>query len=492
MDEYRPRLRAHLQLDGDVVHDRLLGHTVTLTTVVAAVAGRLDGETAWTAIRAAVGAAGHRPDEVDGALRALLALLAVEGAGDALLERLSRVVARQEPLPTLVLGGARFACQGSGACCEGYRLGPLSDDDVARLAGLDLAAASAHVVGRGWHDEGGDRYLDKRDDRCVFLDDERRCGLHARFGADAKPAFCRLYPLDTFATVAGVWVVDRGTCACFATATCSGAALVDELPRLRPLLAPPRLRHPLVLVDDVTWDHGLYLRFVDAGTALVRAEHAGVAATVRALGRLLASASTAVRDCPLAPGQPEGALDAALAAEPARWYQPATDVEAGVATVVALLAELAAATSALARDTGAVQAARARALASLCADTAAMLVAAPAAPVASTLEPALDAVLRISLRQQLVGRQALVGDRAGAGLLRLALIVLLSLAGARRHAGARALVAADLDHGHVLATRWLHAPELAAIVVAYEPRWRLVLDGLERAVDLATRVVVVR
>jgi hypothetical protein len=39
--------------------------------------------------------------------------------------------------------------------------------------------------------------------RCAFLDPEDRCGIHARFGLEAKPAVCQQYPLVVLETEAG-------------------------------------------------------------------------------------------------------------------------------------------------------------------------------------------------------------------------------------------------------------------------------------------------
>jgi hypothetical protein len=103
----------------------------------------------------------------------------------------------------------------------------------------------------------------------------------------------------------------------------------------------------------------------------------------------------------------------------------------------------------------------------------------PAAPPAE-----LDVALRLSMRQQLFGRHALVRGHAGIGLVRIGLIQLLALTGARHDAGARALTATDLSRGHMLATRSLFTGALDEVLVAHAPAWRELLDGL----SLATRL----
>jgi hypothetical protein len=94
----------------------------------------------------------------------------------------------------------------------------------------------------------------------------------------------------------------------------------------------------------------------------------------------------------------------------------------------------------------------------------------------------VDEALRISMRQQLFGRHVLVKNHAGAGLVRIALIQLLALAGARRDAGRRALTAADLNRGHTLATRGFQTGRLDDVLAANDPQWRVLLAGHVRAV----------
>src|SRR5262249_52636181 len=123
---------------------------------------------------------------------------AVEGAGDATAARADRLARGEEALRLVILDGARFQCQGSGACCRSYVFGPLYDDDIARLEGLDFPDLERPFVVAA---NGGPR-LRSVGDRCIFLDADERCRIHLRYGAEAKPRICRLYPLEAHATVA--------------------------------------------------------------------------------------------------------------------------------------------------------------------------------------------------------------------------------------------------------------------------------------------------
>jgi Fe-S-cluster containining protein len=487
---FRPRLRAHLRLEQDRLDDRLLDRSVHLKDAAAALAPLLDGATEWLDIRSTLVELGHAPEAVDNALRRLLFLHAIEGAGDATVAKLERLLRGEETVPTSILEGARFGCQGSGACCQGYAFGPLTDADVATLDALDLAAVFPNVEPPYVETDEGGRYLRRDGDRrCVFLNGERRCGLHAAFGSDAKPGFCRLFPLDSFGTIEGIRVVDRGTCASFAVSARVGLPLVDDLPRVRPLLPPPVLHHPLVLVGEWAWDYAVMLRFTTAATTLVKRNLGTASETLMAIGRCLDALMEATAQCPLEPGQPDAVVSAVLASDATSWYRPA-DSDAAIAGTHAMSDLLRALGVAFteAIDGGDTHPLAARDLAALLEHTATAITADVLPATAPAANAGVDEALRISMRQQLFGRQFLVGGHANAGLVRIAVIQLLALAGARIEAGARALTAADLNRGHVLATRAFESGKVDAVLVAHEPRWRVLLDGLARA---AQRTIVV-
>ena len=487
---YRPKLRGHVRVEGAMLFDDLLRREVELEGAALAVAVRLDGGEAWGAIRAGLMGDGHDVDDLDSALRGFLLLHYVEGAGDALTAKLAGVVHQTEEVPLAILGEARFACQGSGACCSGYAFGPLSDADVARIDSLDLAAAFPEVTPPWFEEREGSRYLTKVDDRCVFLAADRRCGLHGAFGAEAKPQFCRMYPLDSFGTVEGIRVVDRGTCATFGVSARSGLPLYDDMARVSPLLDAPVLHHPVVLVEGRAWDYGLFLRFTDVAIELVQEKVGTAADTLHAIARCLDALAQAMAVCPLEPGQPDDLATAVLALDGAGWYRsPRADAAArGVRDLGALIAALAAAVNE-AIDEGRARSStpRFREFAVAAEQLVAAIAnvddawAAPAPAHGADVEDAL----RISMRQQLFGRHVLADGYAGAGLVRIGLIQLFALAGARQQAGARPLTAADLSRGHMLATRVFQTGALDGILADHEPRWRQLVDGLW----LAARVV---
>jgi lysine-N-methylase len=88
-------------------------------------------------------------------------------------------------------------CHGCGDCCRQLEA-VITDEEKHRLEKLDLAGDAAIAPGpwfvrRGWWPKQW--ALRRRSDgSCVFLTSANRCRLHERFGPDAKPFVCKLFP----------------------------------------------------------------------------------------------------------------------------------------------------------------------------------------------------------------------------------------------------------------------------------------------------------
>jgi lysine-N-methylase len=89
-------------------------------------------------------------------------------------------------------------CHACGSCCTDYWV-PVSDEERRRIEqqGWDQDAALAGKqlfvkYGPWWRRKY--RLAQGPGDRCVFLDDKGLCRIHSKFGIEAKPFACRLYP----------------------------------------------------------------------------------------------------------------------------------------------------------------------------------------------------------------------------------------------------------------------------------------------------------
>jgi lysine-N-methylase len=89
-----------------------------------------------------------------------------------------------------------WSCHGCTDCCRGGLLIALSPVEKQRLekqnwTPADRVDPTTMVVPEG----SGFRLGHQDNGACVFLDPSGRCRIHAKFGEDAKPLACRLYPL---------------------------------------------------------------------------------------------------------------------------------------------------------------------------------------------------------------------------------------------------------------------------------------------------------
>lgn len=88
-------------------------------------------------------------------------------------------------------------CQGCANCCREYQVF-ITDEERQRIEGQnwqqdpDLAGKTL-IVPDGSRREPRYR-LNHHDGGCVFLNAAGRCRIHERFGSEAKPLACRLYP----------------------------------------------------------------------------------------------------------------------------------------------------------------------------------------------------------------------------------------------------------------------------------------------------------
>jgi len=107
----------------------------------------------------------------------------------------ANLMATMRTLPVLMPSAPdqRWSCHSCGDCCR-VLVGHLFDVDRKRLDQQDWEKSDGIVpyVRAGRH-----HVLNKRPDgACVFLTDDNRCLIHSRFGEEAKPFACRVFPFS--------------------------------------------------------------------------------------------------------------------------------------------------------------------------------------------------------------------------------------------------------------------------------------------------------
>ena len=82
-------------------------------------------------------------------------------------------------------------CHGCSDCCRTYHV-RVTPDEKAAIDGQNWADVPEAVV---WDAKNAEFQLNhKPDGACVFLGDDNRCRIHAKFGPLGKPLACRVYP----------------------------------------------------------------------------------------------------------------------------------------------------------------------------------------------------------------------------------------------------------------------------------------------------------
>lgn len=206
--------------------------------------------------------------------------------------------------PIETLPDARWDCHGCTTCCRSYLLGPVEPEVVARLESLGVSAQHP-----GWYrtqpgPAGPAHFLARRDGACVFLQDNGRCEIHARFGADHKPGFCREYPFQSSRDGTRTTVTVRPSCAGLhqtwrtGTAVATGAQEIVDLPRVLPI--PRASGAPVPLLPGVGVSPETWKKLVPA--LLRRLE--GFEGTPGAVAADVRAAIVAATNRPLPPADP--------------------------------------------------------------------------------------------------------------------------------------------------------------------------------------------
>jgi len=157
-------------------------------------------------------------------------------------------------------------CHGCGICCR-HVIIPLSSEEYQRICGqgwdkdAELAGRRLFVKMSLWKAQY--RLAHRPDGFCVFLSSEGRCRIHEKFGPEAKPLICRMFPyqlvpLDRFA-----YLTLRHNCP--SVIAQHGRSLEEQEDSWRPLVETDRFRvhsvppPPLTATYRGSWNQFLYV-----------------------------------------------------------------------------------------------------------------------------------------------------------------------------------------------------------------------------------------
>ena len=148
-----------------------------------------------------------------------------------------------DDVPLLIPADLRFSCSACGSCCHGVNVGPVTPDVLAGLEGERREALTRDFgTARGLFftmtPEGEDRDIvvcQTRNGACTFLEADGLCAIHRRYGEDAKPHVCRLFPYQFLRTPAGIAVGLQLECRDLLAAS-RGRPVAEQADSLRALL----------------------------------------------------------------------------------------------------------------------------------------------------------------------------------------------------------------------------------------------------------------
>ena len=99
-------------------------------------------------------------------------------------------------LPTI----QNWNCQSCSGCCRQHGI-YITDEEHARIEGQGWTESDGIRPGQplfvrmgGMLEKKWWRLAHQPDGGCVFLNEDGLCRIHAKFGEDAKPLACRIYP----------------------------------------------------------------------------------------------------------------------------------------------------------------------------------------------------------------------------------------------------------------------------------------------------------
>ena len=139
-----------------------------------------------------------------------------------------------------VLSDARWSCQSCGACCRGFSFGPVEEHIVRGLEAKNIAEHWEPAKEEWYirHPQTGDLYFTHVDGHCIFLQEDNLCAIHARWGSEAKPWFCREYPFSVVEDEEGLNITVRDDCGGFHKSMDSGELVSAQVEEILSIVRP--------------------------------------------------------------------------------------------------------------------------------------------------------------------------------------------------------------------------------------------------------------
>ena len=146
-------------------------------------------------------------------------------------------------LPIVILPTEeKWDCHQCGICCRGS-LVPLDDVDIENLRSQKWdehpGFLNTPIMVRNRSSQRPYRLAHRIDGSCVFLSDQGLCQIHSKFGPEAKPTVCRVFPLQLIPRSGSVSLTIRR--ACPSAAADSGSLLKQHLPIVQKFVREGRL-----------------------------------------------------------------------------------------------------------------------------------------------------------------------------------------------------------------------------------------------------------
>lgn len=147
-------------------------------------------------------------------------------------------------LPVIrIAGEERWDCQACGICCRGSIV-LLSETDLQRIRDQrwedDPVQAGQAYLERDARASGKFRLKQRPDGCCVFLTEAGRCRIHEKFGFEAKPHVCQMFPLQLIPREKHALLTLRR--ACPSAAADEGRTLTEHLPEVQRLMKEGELK----------------------------------------------------------------------------------------------------------------------------------------------------------------------------------------------------------------------------------------------------------